>query len=249
MNINDEIWRLVPPEEKFQMLAKSHAKGTMAVFGTIIISSAIAIGLKLNWLLWCSLLFSPLIFQFIAGKTWRDIRPRAVLEFLAARSVVRRYAYSLKAKNLGVQLMFRGYMRMELPDQKVNDAFIALEEASTKTLLWISLLDSAVIVISEGRGGAHLDFGHLIDETLIIEGRSDDGKEYSNFREVVLSSQLPKFKGRKYVISSIYPVALNAFERKLQDLRKEEIYRKEQDLKFQDAKPVEEGFDQVPSGY
>lgn len=232
MQLVDEIWRLVPPEEKLAMMAKAQSKGVQSVLTVLLVAGSISIGLQVPQLIWCSLLFAPLIFQFVAGKQWRGLKPRVMLDYLAVRSVVRRYAYSLKASDLHVHIIFRGYLSEEAEDEKIRDALSAIESSSRKVEFWIALLDSAVVVVSEGAGGARLNFGCVIDENLAVDGISLDDKEYSNSREVLLKIDSPKYAGRIYKLSSDYPVALNAFERKLLELQHYHVNKKAEERKL-----------------
>jgi len=46
---NSDIWRQVPPEEKFELMARAHASGVFAAFIAVILSGTMAIGFKLGW--------------------------------------------------------------------------------------------------------------------------------------------------------------------------------------------------------
>jgi hypothetical protein len=91
----DEVWRIVPPEEKLSLLAKANSAGFFASLMGVLVGWTVAVSLSLQWLVYVSLIFCPFIYQFAAGRTWRSARPRAMLEYLAARSAARRFAFDL----------------------------------------------------------------------------------------------------------------------------------------------------------
>ena len=218
----DEIWRLVPPEEKLVIMSRSHAHGFAITGSLLLVAGTIAVGLQLKWVFWGGLMISPLIYQFAASKKWRDLKPRVLLEFLAARSVARRYAYSLRAPTLGIELMFRGGFRRVYEDENELDLALSDIEVQVNTAtMWVVLLESAFVVVEEGYGGARLAFGHVLDDRIDIEGISPEGAaEYDNERRVFISfqdgSNNPPIRME---VTSEHPVALNALERKFKDAK------------------------------
>lgn len=220
---SDEIWRQIPPEEKFELLAKSQASGIQGALVLIITLATIAVGLKIKWLLWASFICSPLVYQFAAGKAWRKIKPGVMLEYLAARSVARRFAYISKAADLTPQVIFRAAVTEELNDSQnaINEAIQAIEKANERSLMWISLLNSAVVAFFEAPQGARLEFVSLINEQVKIEGRNLDESDgdYSANRELLLTIYADSPKERKYRITSPYPAALVVFEKRLIQLK------------------------------
>lgn len=220
LNIDSsEIWRSIPPEEKIDLINRSHSKGIFAASITIMICSTVALGLKLSWVMWGAFLCSPLIFQFAAGKAWRDLRPRLVLEYLAARSAARRYAFANKSKDLTLTLLFRGNFSEEYEE---GDSLAALEaaiESNRQGGAWIALFTDAIVVMSEHPGGARCRLASVLNDRVEVEGRGKGESEYSNSREVIITL-LPKKDsglegGRKFKITSHHPAALVVFEKKL----------------------------------
>src|SRR5262245_17453106 len=123
---NSEAWRQIPPEEKFALMSRAHGSGILACGITIILGCTLAVGLHMPWLMWGSMIASPLIFQFAAGKAWRDLRPKIMLEYLAARSAARRYAYTADSKDLTVSLIFRGHAEEMFEKDAIQDALEAI---------------------------------------------------------------------------------------------------------------------------
>ncbi len=228
----NEAWRVVPPEEKLALMAQAHSAGFMSAVGMIAVAGTVAVALQVPMIFWGALFTSPLVFQFSAGKTWRTLRPKALLEYLAARSAGRRYAFTRKAQDLGISLMFRGWIKEELEQSEVNDvlaqAFQQIEDQASASLMWIVLLNDSVIVMSEQSGGARLEFGQLLNDKLTIEA---EGKEYSNDREVILSYDDPRTGSRrKFRVTSPYPGCLNVFEKRMLILQKMVKIRTEREI-------------------
>lgn len=223
VHVNEhEIWRSIPPEEKFEIMANAHASGVVAAFITILISSTISIGLKVPMIMWGSIIAAPFIFQFAAGKKWRDVKPRTMLEYLAARSAARRFAFAQKGHDLTLRLMFRGKIEHEFDQDFVQEALEAIIADTKEAEVWVALFGDTVVMMQEQAGGAMLSFAHLLDEKLQVSasGGSDDS-DYSNNREVRLS-YYGKDKVKKQVkLTSRYPAALVVFEKKLQMLKAE----------------------------
>lgn len=228
----NEAWRVVPPEEKLALMAQAHSDGFLTALGMVAVAGTVSVALQLPIIFWSALFASPLVFQFSAGKTWRNLRPKTLLEYLAARSAARRYAFTKKAKDLGITLMFRGRIEEKRdpddPQSAIAEAYSAIEEASNATLMWIVLLNDSVIIMSEQQGGARLELGQLLNEKLTIDG---EGAEYSNGRSILLSYDDAKtFTRRTFRITSPYPGCLNVFEQKMRGLQKMVILRDAREL-------------------
>jgi hypothetical protein len=213
-----ELWRRVPPEEKLELMARAHSTGVFAVLNAVLICGTIAVGLQLPLIMWSSLLLSPFVFQYAAGKTWRGLRPRVMLDYLAARSAARRFAFSLQGQDLAVLFMFKGHLRRLYKEhqrtQMLEDTVSNAREAS----VWVTLFGDSIVFMSEGNFGAELEFGHLINDKIELKGRSPDGQsEYSNERELIFTARDRKLGGEYSVsLTSKYPAALVVFEKKFQ---------------------------------
>ncbi|MBX7143383.1 MAG: hypothetical protein K1X79_02950 [Oligoflexia bacterium] len=220
LNIDSsEIWRTIPPEEKIDLLNRAHSKGIFAASLTILICSTIAVSLKLSWFMWGAFLTSPLIFQFAAGKAWRDLRPRLVLEYLAARSAARRYAFANKSKDLALTMMFRGDFEEVYEDGDPQAALEAAIAGNNQSASWIALFTDAVVVMSEHPGGARCQLASILNDRLEVEGVGKGDSDYSRSREVIITL-LPKKdsglkSGRRFRIRSQHPAALVVFEKRL----------------------------------
>ncbi len=218
---DSELWRQIPPEEKIQLVAKSQASGLAAAVAMIIICGTVAVGLHQSWLLWASLILSPLVFQYAAGKSWRGLKPKTMLEYLAARTAARRYAFSANSKEMTVTMMLRGELVEDHENEALNRVIKEIDKGASDAAQWITLFSDAVVIMSEGRGGARLELAHLLDDKLKVEAEVPAGeKEYSSRRTLHFSfPERGTNKLRRFKLTSKHPAALIAFEKKLLQLQ------------------------------
>lgn len=217
--ISEEAWRLIPPEEKLTILSRAHACGVQWAFTGILLGGTLAVSFQAPALFWTSLIASPIIFQFSASRRWRSLRPKSVIEYLAARSVTRRYAYAIKSNDLEILLLFRGLLShepdgtdaFELYTQHYGDEFRDIP-------VWIALFPDSVVIISEQIGGANLEFGHVINARFKMRSDSPDGKSYSQELSVFLEYDDRNYGKHLVKLTSRYPAAINAFEKKLGEI-------------------------------
>jgi hypothetical protein len=218
----NEMWRIVPPEEKLDMLARAQTSGFSSAVIFVIIGWTIAVSLALPWLIWTSLVLTPFVFQFSASRMWRTLRPKTMLEYLAARSAARRFAFQVRGRDLNIILLFRG--SLEHVYEKAEDAQKMVEEDLNNVRhqdVWIGLFRDTIICMAEGIGGAHLELGVTINEKLVIT--SSDKGAYAKGKEITLTSQTKGVQGeQKYRITSRHPAALVVFEKKILQLQDEE---------------------------
>lgn len=206
---------MVPPEEKFELMAKAQSKGVLAASIAIIVCSTVAVGLKMSWIMWGSLVCSPFVFQFAAGKAWRGLRPRCLLEYLAARSASRRYAFTAKAKDLTPALIFKGKLERVYEQDHLQEALEAIASKTKEAEVWITLFGDAVVMIGERAGGADLKFAHVLDDKLSLQSHSPTGKEYASDKELLFTVTDKLLGDSKFRLTSRYPAALMAFEKKV----------------------------------
>lgn len=215
-----DVWRIVPPEEKFEIMAKAQSKGVFACLIAVVIASTMAVGFKASWLMWASIIISPFIFQFAAGKAWRALRPKVMLEYLAARSASRRYAFAAKAKDLTPNLIIRGNLEELFNNDQLQEAMEAMIDNTKEAEVWVTLFGDAVVMISERQGGAELRFAHVLDDKLQITSRSADGNDYSSSKELFFEVRGKDNENKKrFKLTSKYPAALVVFEKKIKSLK------------------------------
>jgi hypothetical protein len=218
-----ELWRQVPPEEKLELLSKAHTAGVLSMLGLILCGATLAVGLRQEWFLWGPLIASPLVFQVAAGRKWRQVRPRVMLEYLAARSAARRFAFTAKAKDLSLKLMFRGYVSEVFDDDAVQEKLEASISANKESAVWIALFGDAVVLISERAGGATADFAQPLTEKLGIQVRNPESAKsaYTAGKEVILSYHSRLLGHRRVRVTSRYPAAMVVFEKGIAQQMKE----------------------------
>ena len=218
-----DLWRQIPPEEKLEVMSRAHARGFLSALVTIIIGATLAVGFQANWLLWGSFLISIFVFQFAAGRAWRTLRPIMLLEYLAARSATRRYAFTANSKELSVVQIFRGTLEEQFDKDHEEDALNAAIENVREAAVWVALFRDAVVMIAECPGGASLKLGHVLDDKLEVTARSVDGKEYSTKRELIFQfkDRLNK-TARRCALRSKYSAALAVFEKRVLAFQQEQ---------------------------
>lgn len=215
-----DIWRNVPPEEKFEMMARAQSRGILVSFISILICATMAVGFQMPWLLWGSIIISPFVFQFATGKAWRDHRPKVLLEYLAARAVTRRYAFAVSAKDLGLKLIFKGRLEEEYSDTNVQDALDRAFDNQRNIDVWVTLFNDALVVISERPGGARCELASPFNDKLMIESISESKSDYSNGKTVIITLTDRTHVKRRFRLTSRYPAALLVFEKQIQQLLK-----------------------------
>ncbi len=221
---SSEVWRQIPPEEKLAMMNNAHATGVLATVISLIILCTIAVGLNLSWLMWGSFMTAPFVFQFASGKRWRALRPKTMLEYMAAKSAARRFAYAAGSKDMRVVLMFRGTLETVFDDDHRTEELEAQIADHKQAEVWIALFADCIIMMSERPGGAELSFGYLLNDRIRIEGRSPDGEgEYSSRRAVYFSCVDKLKEERHYVLTSQFPAALVVFEKQALQNQREHI--------------------------
>jgi len=225
-----DVWRQIPPEEKLELMARAQAKGTSASLVLIVISGTLAVGLKIPWIFWFAFLGVPFVFQFSSAKAWRDVKPRSILEFLAARSAARRYAFSTSCKDLTISMMFKGTLHAKYDSEQEQEELEARVSNTLENEVWVALFPDTVIMISERRGGAKLQFAHAIDDKLHINAVGYDTPGVQE-RAVELS-----YIGRegitfKFNLTSKYPAALLVFEKKVKGFHLAIVEQAERDAK------------------
>jgi len=243
-----DIWRNVPPEEKFEMIARSHSRGVLAAFIGILLGATLAVGLQIPELLWAGCLLAPFVFQFASGKAWRDHRPRVLLEYLAARAVTRRYAFTVSAKDLGLRLIFKGVLEEEYSDEKIQEALNEAFENQRRLEVWVALFNDAVVIISERIGGARCELASPFNNKLAVEAVNPGKGDYTVGKTIILTLTDRTHVKRRYRLTSKYPAALVVFEKEIQSLLTAAIARQEAALSEPPkAKAIEDDDDDFSS--
>jgi hypothetical protein len=201
-------------------MAKANAKGAIAAISFFTIVGTLGVGLYLDWMVWSGLLIAPMIFQLAAGQAWRSLRPTAIMEYLAARSAARRFAFSLNSKDLTIQLLFKGTLLRTRSEDDIKFTFDSVESVIDETKVWIALLTDSIVMMSESKEGASLEVAKVIDDKFQVQGVSAPGDStYANSRKIRIGFREGK-KGveKRFVISSKFPAALIVLEKRLMQI-------------------------------
>lgn len=229
-----DIWRKIPPEEKLSLMASSHSKGVGASLLVLATCGTVGVGLKLPEIFWSAFFAVPFVFQFVSSKSWRDLKPRLMLEYLAARSASRRYAFGTACKDLTITLIFKGELSFMGSQQK--DDFEADDpERVVWKPVWISLFPDTIVMMSEQQGGAKLEMARTIDENLTLSTEGFESPKGSSLEKTVTLNFLSR-EGVTYsfTVRSHYPGALYVMERKIrasQIEQKAELEREKKSMK------------------
>lgn len=235
-NVKDlDIWQQIPPEEKLEVLSRSHAKGVTTCITAVLICGTLAISVQAPWLLWGSLLFTPFTFQFRCNLSWRDLQPTMILRYLAARSVCRRYAYSAAhSKELSLEVIFPAViwrdpsLEMQFEDDGAEKTEVQGEQLVQEALksfgkknishdkieVWVALFKDAVVFVKETKNGGKLMFAGAINTRLKIHSINEEGNDYDPNKELIIE-QRNTHRKTFWKIKSKFPASLIVFEKKL----------------------------------
>lgn len=205
-------------------MARAQAKGVWACLITFVVGSTLAVGLQMSWIMWGSLILSPFVFQFAAGKAWRGLRPMAMLEYLGARAAARRYAFTAHSKDLSLNFVFRAVMEEQFDESDEDRELKELEQViqnNRQIEVWVALFTDAIVLMSEQAGGAKCEFAHLLNDKVEFEGVSSDEGEYSKHREVYINWTDKRLgTSSRIKLTSNYPACLVVFEKRALHLKK-----------------------------
>ncbi len=216
--IATESWRQIPPEEKLEMMTQAHTTGVSSALCLIIMGATFSIGYQVPELFWISILASPIVFQFAAMRKWRSVRPVLMLMYLAARSASRRYAYAVKSVDMSIRLIFRGTMKRIPTDDSVIGQMDAEVLGAVEIPVWIVLFADCVIVMSEAKGGAKLEFGRLVCDRMSVRLPNP---EVDVDRSITIT-YTDRHEGKEIIsLNSYQPAALSVFGSKLNEFLSE----------------------------
>lgn len=224
----EDIWNSVALEERLELISKSQASGILAAVTSMFVVGSIGYGLDNIWFLLVAGATGFFIFPLFSSQTWRTGKPSMILAYLAVRTVARRYAHGFDLPNIDIVLIYRGSFEeiFENPEEhelQIQSTPLNLEEVQDKKdrEAWIILMRGGIIVLSEKRGGAKMEFVTPILSDTIIES-SGEGK---NAEHIVHGAGVNK--GRKVIIRSNYPGAHYVFLKRTEALIYEAVKSEE----------------------
>ncbi len=208
----DEIWQSVSLEERLELISRSQASGLIASLVTVFMVGSIAYGLDKISLLVVAFGCAFFTFPLFSSHTWRTGKPSLILAYLAVRTVARRYAYGFDLPNIDIILIYRAKMQPlfatteeEYAHNKKN--FDSGSSTRSETPVWVVLMRSGILLLSEKTGGAKLEFVSPIVHDTAIEEYTENlrmgesactiqGSGVSKGKSVLLKT---KYKGAHYV--------------------------------------------------
>lgn len=235
----DEIWQSVSLEERLELISRSHASGFLSATFTVFILGSVAYGLDKIWLLAVAFGFAFFTFPLFSSHTWRTGKPSLILAYLAVRTVARRYAYAFDLTNIDIILIYRGQMKeiiesTEEQYQRQKNQVDYGSQYNDYTPVWIVLMRSGVIIMSERTGGAKLEFlTPILHDTRLEEYEDEDfssrevgsllhGSGANKGRSVILKTN---YKGAHYVFSKRFDQLVGEAQKmqeSIENLRKKE---------------------------
>ncbi len=195
-------------------MARAQSRGVAASLVILVITGTVAVGLRIPWVFWAAFATIPFAFQFASARAWRDIKPRTILEYLAARSAARRYAYGAQAKDLTVDLMFKGTLQRDFSMLGESEELDARIEDRDKVAVWVSIFADTIVMMSERPGGAKLEMIHSILERIEVTPEGFDDSNAGS-RRLVIEVEVRKGEVERWFLTSSYPAALLVCERKI----------------------------------
>ena len=209
-----DIWGRIPPEERLEVLANAQAKGVQAALLLLLMAFSVALGLKLPWVFFGSLLLVPFAFQIMSSKAWQMAKARPMLEYAAARATARLFALSSGARYVEPALMFRAELQPSISGVDLDSSDDELLEKPTAKPVWVSLFPETIVIAAEGQSGARLELAHSLFANFSItaegfeEGDESDGKS--------LSIEVESHPGTvsRWSLRSRHPATLLACERR-----------------------------------
>ncbi len=211
-------WNSVALEERLELVSKCQADGLLAALTFTFMMGAVAYGFDKIYLLLGALLAATLIMPMFSSHTWRRGKPALILQYLAARSIARRYAYGFGITDLDIVLIFRGTMARQFITPEDEMAYMSNEDVELDTQtqgdkqVWICLMRAGLVLLSEKNGGAKMEFCSQIAQDTVCHQMRDENGQLTGALTVTGSGQA---KGRKVVLSSRHAGAMYVFEKQL----------------------------------
>ncbi len=215
-----DIWNSVALEERLELIAKSQASGIIAATITVFIVSSIGYGLDNIWFVAAAIGSGFFVFPLFSSQTWRSGKPSLILAYLAIRTVSRRYAHVIGLTNIDLILVYKGTFEEVFNNREDKELHLQSQsidfnnQGNADKEVWIILLKGGLLVLSEKRGGAKLEFATPIIADTIIEQINEKDSQYSNY--IIHGSSMSK--GRSARLGSKYTGAHYVFLKRFQAL-------------------------------
>ncbi len=242
----EDAWNSVTLEERLDLVAKCQAQGVHAALCFGLYMSCVAYGFDEISLLIFAAAGSFLVCPVYAAKKWRQAKPALIMRYLAAHTVCRRYAYGLKFHNYKLVILFRATLHEAFDNPEDEHRYLAqrskelhMDLANYEPIeVWVALLRGGIVMLSEQRGGAKLEYCCPITNQL--QSKTESNPERPGTQLVRLSAAAGTTKGRAVWLTSRYPGALYVFDRQLNRLAYElqEARERDEQIRLALTKPI-----------
>lgn len=226
----EDIWQSVALEERLELISKCQASGFIAAIVNLFVVGSIAYGFDKIMLLVVAVAGSFFVFPLFSSYTWRNGKPSIILAYLAVRTLARRYAYSFDFSNLDIILIYRGEAKRIFNDLEEEEQFLQKQKVDINFKgnvckpVWIILMRGGVIILSEKKGGAKLEFiTPFTHENTIL----DTEEEVLGHEKGCIVNGTVQSKGKQFLIKSRYKAAQYVFEKQYSALVEEFIKTQE----------------------
>lgn len=216
-------WNAVTLEERLELVSRCKAVGIISGVGFILLTGSISYGFDQIWLLPAALAGAFLVGPLFSSYKWRNGKPELILNYLAARSVARRYALGLNFSDIDIVLIFKAEIRQIFASEEEKQIYMQNRSEANKVdewnPVWICLMRGGTIALREDRGGAKLQFFTPIT----AETSSKIEELDASHAKMVLIEGSGVSKGVNIQMRSQHPGALYVFEKRLHALIEEQL--------------------------
>jgi len=220
----DDVWQSVALEERLELISRCQASGFLAATVNLMVVGSIAYGLDKIWLLVAALASSSFVFPLFSSFTWRSGKPSLILAYLAVRTMARRYAYSYDFPNLDIVLIFKGSYKELFDNREQEELYKQKQKIDYDEMgaefknVWVVLMRGGMLLMSERRGGAKVEFASMISHESVVKNTEKD--LHQGERGCIIEG-VAQSKGRKILLKSRYKGAHYVFEKQLGTLIEE----------------------------
>lgn len=234
-DLGRDIWGRIPPEERLEVLANAQAKGVQAALLLLLMAFSVALGFKLPWIFFGSLLLVPFAFQIMCSKAWYMAKAIPLLEYSAALATARLFALNSGARTYEPALMFRAELQPRVEGSDLDGADEALLEQPSAKPVWVSLFPDTMVIVAEAANGARLELAHSLFENFSITAEGFDESDEAGSKRLTIQVESQLGAVSRWNLDSRHPATLLACERRT----KAYIARHQRDIEEQKQRELE----------
>jgi hypothetical protein len=221
----EDAWNSVALEERIELIARSQAFGLACAMACLLAIGSMAYGLDQPLLLFGAVLGAITIGPVFSSRHWRKNKPATIMEYLAVRSIARRYAVGFNIREVDIVLIFKGTIKELLSQQELEQiaetqAFSQEIPSDAKIPVWICLFRGGVVVLSEHIGGAKLECVSVFGPDMSYR---DPGPADGASDNAIVLGGIGDGRSRTLLLDSKYRAALYVFKRRALKLNDEVV--------------------------